>query len=135
MFWGLNVYGSDAFTIINTLDDQPSKIMILHNVYSKSHSICRTNDLTRLIFIYNVYVKTLSILLIGDPLGQTTLDSRLRYDSYSPHHQLTMTASGHHLRSGGDSGTVLGHQNINGSPCRSPGGVDNNFTKIDSHNR
>lgn len=86
-------------------------------------------------FIYNVYVKTLSILLIGDPLGQTTLDSRLRYDSYSPHHQLTMTASGHHLRSGGDSGTVLGHQNINGSPCRSPGGVDNNFTKIDSHNR
>ena len=133
MFWGLNVYGSDAFTITNTLDDQPSKIMILHNVYSKSNSICRTKDLTRL--IYNVYVKTLSILLIGDPLGQTTLDSRLRYDSYSPHHQLTMTASGHHLRSGGDSGTVLGHQNINGSPCRSPGGVDNNFTKIDSHNR
>ena len=74
-------------------------------------------------------------LILGDPLGQTTLDSRLRYDAYSPHHQLTMTASGHHLRSGGDNGTGLGHQNINGSPCRSPGGVENNFTKIDSHNR
>ena len=72
---------------------------------------------------------------LGDPLGQTTLDSRLRYDAYSPHHQLTMTASGHHLRSGGDNGTGMGHQNINGSPCRSPGGVENSFTKIDSHNR
>lgn len=56
-------------------------------------------------------------------VGQTTLDSRLRgggggvgtgntssaYDSYSPHHQLTMTASGHHLKKAN-----------NGSPCRSP---------------
>ena len=67
-------------------------------------------------------------------MGQTTLDSRLRYDAYSPHHQLTMTASGHHLRSGADTLSGPGHQNINGSPCRSPGGGDTSFNK-NSHNR
>ena len=101
-------------------------IFIIISTLNMSYWIFDTEEYT-IIFLFT--------LILGDPLGQTTLDSRLRYDAYSPHHQLTMTASGHHLRSGGDNGTGLGHQNINGSPCRSPGGVENNFTKIDSHNR
>eukprot|EP00095_Tigriopus_kingsejongensis_P004812 maker-scaffold182_size278544-snap-gene-1.29 protein:Tk04812 transcript:maker-scaffold182_size278544-snap-gene-1.29-mRNA-1 annotation:"gmc family oxidoreductase" len=65
-----------------------------------------------------------SLYIPSDPLvGQTTLDSRLRqtgstFDTYSPHHQMTMTASGHHLNQS---------KLLNGSPCRSPAtnsGVD-----------
>jgi len=49
-----------------------------------------------------------------DPLGQTTIDSRLRYDTYSPHH---------HLR---------GSEKQNGSPSgRSPNGET--YKHLDSH--
>lgn len=51
----------------------------------------------------------------ADPLGQTTIDSRLRYDTYSPHH---------HLQRGGEK--------QNGSPSgRSPNG--DTYKHLDSH--
>ena len=56
----------------------------------------------------------LSLLYFADPLGQTTIDSRLRYDTYSPHH---------HLR---------GSEKQNGSPSgRSPNGET--YKHLDSH--
>ena len=61
-------------------------------------------------------VVTLSFhfLYFADPLGQTTIDSRLRYDTYSPHH---------HLR---------GNEKQNGSPSgRSPNGET--YKHLDSH--
>ncbi|XP_059078932.1 teneurin-m-like isoform X2 [Tigriopus californicus] len=69
-----------------------------------------------------------SLYIPSDPLvGQTTLDSRLRtatnFDTYSPHHQMTMTASGHHLTQS---------KLLNGSPCRSPAatsGADGSYSK------
>ena len=76
---------------------------------------------------------------LGDPLGgQTTLDSRLRYDAYSPHRQMTLQSSNHHphqinnLATGnGPPGLRDQNSRLNSGtpPCRSP--TNNDSFKLD----
>ena len=80
---------------------RPKKLPCFSFPIAKSSPLCFTSSLS-----------------LADPLvGQTTLDSRLRFDpssasAYSPHHQMTLTASSHRL-TGANKG-------LTGSPCRSP---------------